>query len=199
MTDPAYTRHLEAARSESDRLNRPSLRDAAGWLVGLGVVMLIVGALAIAASFVATLATVVVFGLLLAVGGIAQLANLAFSRRWRGSLLHLAAGVLYLVVGGAMLARPLTSAVALTLVLAVMFFAGGLVRAITAGVERFPTWGWSVFSGLVSVVLGLLIGAQWPASGLWVIGLFVGIDLIFSGWSLIMLGLAARQWSRTVL
>ena len=199
MTDPAYTRHLEGIRSESDMLARPSLRDAVGWLVGLGVVLLIVGALAIAASFVATLATVAVFGLLLVAGGIAQLANVVLSQRWRGSLLHLAAGVLYLVVGGAMLMRPLTSAVALTLVLAVMFFAGGLVRAITAGIERFPTWGWSVFSGAVSVILGLLIGAQWPASGLWVIGLFVGIDLIFSGWSLIMLGLAARQWSRVVL
>lgn len=196
MTDPAYTRHVEQAPASSPAHHMPP---SAGWLVGLGVVMLIVGALAIAASFIATLATVAVFGLLLLVGGIAQLANVAFSRQWRGSMLHLAAGVLYLVVGSIMFARPLVSAVALTLVLGVMFFAGGLVRAITASIERFPTWGWALFSGLLSVLLGVLIGASWPSSGLWVIGLFVGIDLIFSGWSLIMLGFAARRWSHTVL
>jgi acyl dehydratase len=69
----------------------------------------------------------------------------------------------------------------LTLVMALFFFVGGLFQIVDSAVLGFSGWGWHLIDGLITIVLGLMILAQWPASGLWVIGLFVGIDLIFYG------------------
>jgi uncharacterized membrane protein HdeD (DUF308 family) len=69
---------------------------------------------------------------------------------------------------------------------------GGLFRILTAVAARFHHWVWVLLNGVISLVLGLMIWRQWPVSGLWVIGLFIGIDMIFYGWSLIMLALAVR-------
>ena len=63
---------------------------------------------------------------------------------------------------------------------------------------RIHGWGWQVLSGLVALLLGLFITAGWPASSIWVIGTFIGIDLIFGGWSFIMIALAARRLATPV-
>jgi uncharacterized membrane protein HdeD (DUF308 family) len=96
-------------------------------------------------------------------------------------------------VGIVLLVAPLQGALALTIVLAVFLLVEGVFKIITAfRVRDHRGWGWLLASGIVSVILGLLIWAQWPASGLWVIGLLVAIQLLFTGWSLVMLALAAR-------
>ena len=79
------------------------------------------------------------------------------------------------------------------MILAVLLLAGGAGRIVTAVIARFPHWGMSVVSGLVSVLLGGMIWAEWPESALWVIGTFIGIELIFRGASWIGLGLSARR------
>jgi uncharacterized membrane protein HdeD (DUF308 family) len=74
------------------------------------------------------------------------------------------------------------------------YLALGIALIILAAVVmRFPSWGWTVVNGLITLLLGMLMWADWPVSGLWVIGLFVGIEMIFSGWSWVMLALAARR------
>jgi uncharacterized membrane protein HdeD (DUF308 family) len=87
----------------------------------------------------------------------------------------------------------------LTFLIAACLLTGGVLRIGVSAVERFEGWGWVVLNGVISVVLGVGIWRQWPLSGLWVIGLFVGIEMLFSGLSWVMLGLAVRSTPNTGL
>jgi uncharacterized membrane protein HdeD (DUF308 family) len=162
------------------------------WFFFLGFALMGVGILAMAAALVTTLATVLVFGIVLSSGGGVQLVNAFLARTWKGFVLHLLAGVLYLVVGGLMIADPVSAAAGLTLMLAAVFLIVGAVRLIYAALHSFSGRGWALLGGFISMLLGIAIWKQWPDSGLWVIGLFIGIDLLFSGWSWVMLGLLVK-------
>jgi uncharacterized membrane protein HdeD (DUF308 family) len=175
------------------RAERESLRRHWFWLLILGVLLIIVGLVAISSAFVATLATMFALGTLLLIGGGVAIANAIWARRWRGFWLHLLAGLLYIVVGMLVVDDPVRAADVITLLLAVSFLVGGVFRIVLALSERFHGWGWVLLNGIVTFVLGLIIWRQWPLSGLWVIGLFVGIDMVFAGWSLVMAALAVRS------
>jgi uncharacterized membrane protein HdeD (DUF308 family) len=166
------------------------------WLfLALGLVSIIVGFLAISSAFVATLASVMVFGVLLLVAGVTEVVHAVMVRNWRGFALHLLGAALYLIVGLFMLEDPVRAAAVLTLLIAAAFFVGGVLRVIFALVERFPAWGWVALHGVVDLVLGVLIFRGWPESSLWVIGLFLGIDLLFHGWSWVILALTVRSYA----
>jgi uncharacterized membrane protein HdeD (DUF308 family) len=169
------------------------LRRNWGWFLALGVIMVVVGTAALVYSVVATITAVILFGWLLLIDGILQGVMAFWTRQWSGFFLHVLAGVLSVIVGLILVTNPAEGAVTLTLLLAVFFMVGGLFRIITPLVMQFPTWGWSVLVGVIDVVLGLLIWNRWPWDGLWVIGTFVGIGLIFRGWSHVMFGLAVRS------
>lgn len=169
------------------------LREKWGWLLGLGLVSIILGIIALSSSALFTLASVFFLGWILLVGGILELINAFWQRQWGGFFLHLFNGILAAVVGVIMMGNPAASAVLLTLLLAMFFMVAGLFRLIAALAMRYPSWGWRLFNGIITLLLGILIWAQWPVSGLWVIGLFVGLDLIISGWASVMLALAARN------
>lgn len=162
------------------------------FLLGMGVALIVLGAVAIGSSAIATLATVMVFGVLLILGGLFQVVTSLWGRSWKGFFLHLLAGVLYLVTGVFLLDNPLESALGFTLLVAASLLVGGILRIVLALVERFNGWAWVLINGVISVVLGVAIWRQWPLSGLWVIGLFVGVEMLFSGISWVMLGLAVR-------
>ncbi|MDD2903110.1 MAG: HdeD family acid-resistance protein [Syntrophales bacterium] len=163
------------------------------WLLAVGIISIFVGVFALGSSVLMTLASVILFGwILLLVGGI-EIGHSFYQKEWGGFLLHLVNGILAIVVGFLLATNPGASAVMLTLLLAMFFMVGGIFRIITALMMRFPSWGWRLLNGVVALVLGILIWNQWPLSGLWVIGFFVGIDLIFSGWASVMLALAARR------
>jgi uncharacterized membrane protein HdeD (DUF308 family) len=162
------------------------------WFVSLGIVLMVVGVVALCSTFITTLASVLVFGLLLMAGGVVQIVNAFLGRSWRGFFLHLLAGILQLIVGELLIEHPVVAAEGLTLLLAVAFLIGGALRLVYALVENFPGRGWVLVNGLVVFALGVSIWRQWPASSLWVIGLFIGIDLIFSGWSWVNLGLIVK-------
>jgi uncharacterized membrane protein HdeD (DUF308 family) len=98
-----------------------------------------------------------------------------------------------LVVGFLFLRRPVSTELVMTLLLAALLLVSGVFRIVAALSMRLPYWGWTLASGILNVLLGLLIWAEWPFSGLWVIGLFVGIELIFSGWMWVMIALALRD------
>jgi uncharacterized membrane protein HdeD (DUF308 family) len=163
-----------------------------GWFLALGVVILLAGVMAVGSALIATLASVLLLGCLLLGGGVAQIVNAFLARSWRVFFLYLLGGVLHLVVGLLMIEHPIAAAAGLTLMLAAIFFVGGILRIAYALVDRFPGWGWVLLNGFVTLVLGVAIWRQWPESSFWVIGLFVGIDLIFNGVSWIMLGLILR-------
>jgi uncharacterized membrane protein HdeD (DUF308 family) len=172
------------------------LHEIWAFLTGMGIVLMILGAVAMGSSLVATLATILIFGILMLLGGLFQVVTAFWGRSWRGFFLHLLAGVLYLIVGVFMIDNPLEAAVGLTLLLAAGLLLGGILRIVLSLVDRFEGWGWTLLNGIVSLILGLAIWRQWPLSGLRFIGLFVGIEMLFSGLSWIMLGLALRSTPR---
>jgi uncharacterized membrane protein HdeD (DUF308 family) len=91
------------------------------------------------------------------------------------------------------------AALGLTLLVAAGLLVGGILRIVLSVVERFDGWGWVLLNGLVSILLGTAIWRQWPLSGLWVIGLFVGIEMLLGGLSWVMLGLAVRSTPKIAL
>lgn len=166
------------------------------WFLALGIGLVAVGMIAMGAAFLATVATVAVFGVLLVIGGLAQTVSAFWSPRWRGLLVHMLTGILYLVVGYIVIDNPVESAIALTLLIASFLVVVGVFRVVVALIEQFHNWGWYLLSGSVSALLGMLILKQWPASGVWVIGLFLGIEMIFNGLAWIMMAAGLRRLAR---
>lgn len=179
-----------AAASAGELAN---LRRIWGRLLLLGMVSIIVGMLAIGSTFVATLASVFVFGWLLIIAGVAEVVHAIMVRHGRAFALHLLSAALYLLVGLFILEHPVKAATVLTLLLAAAFLVGGVLRIIFALAIHFPAWPWVLLNGVVDLFLGVFIWNEWPESSVWVIGLFVGIDLLLHGWSWVFLALAARK------
>jgi uncharacterized membrane protein HdeD (DUF308 family) len=163
------------------------------WLLGLGILLSVLGVLLIAAPVVGTLAVDLMVGWFLILGGIAQVVHAFTVKAWRGFVLELLSGILYGVVGILLVFFPMEGAQALTLLLAAFLAIEGVVRiGMALRVRPDHGWGWILFGGIVTVILAVMIWGQWPSSSLWVIGLLVGINLLFTGWSLTMLAIAAR-------
>jgi uncharacterized membrane protein HdeD (DUF308 family) len=162
-----------------------------GWFLALGVGLLALGVAAVARAVTATVASMLFFGWLLVLAGAIEVVQAVAVGHWAGFFQHLFAAILFLVAGFIMVFRPVISAEVLTLFMALFFLIGGLFQLIGSIWIGLPGWGWSAADGVITVILGLMVLAQWPASGLWVIGLLLGIDLIFYGlaWVAIALGL----------
>jgi uncharacterized membrane protein HdeD (DUF308 family) len=181
-TDPLNPRIEECMR----------LSHCSGWFLVLGILLIVVGVIAVGSAFITAIASILFFGILLMISGGVQVINAFMGRSWRGFFLHLLAGLLELIVGWLMIEQPLHFAAAVTLFLAVAFVVGGVMRIIVALRDRFADWEWVLLNGVISLVLGIAIWRRWPEDSIWVIGLFVGIDIIFSGWSWVMLGLMVK-------
>lgn len=163
-----------------------------GWFLALGLLLVVLGVGVIGSSFFATLFSIMFLGIFLLGAGIIQIVQTFMARKWSGVFLSLLLAVLYLVTGFLCVARPEITAITLTLWIAAFFFIAGLFRMISSLILRFDHWGWIFFNGLITFILGILIFSDWPISGLWVIGLFIGIDLVLTGVSWIALSLTAR-------
>lgn len=172
------------------------MKEHAGIFLGIGLALIVLGSLAIYSVYFATFATVVFFGWLLVFSGFIQFGHALYARQWEGFLLGLLVGLLSLAAGALIIYNPLTGAIALTLLLSFLFIAQGILRITLALMYKFEHWGWVLASGILGVLLGILILMQWPYSGLYIIGLFVGIDLIFNGWALVMLSSMMRRVRR---
>ena len=159
-----------------------------------GVVMVILGLVAIAVPEVASLVIAIFVGWLFFIGGIFRTCSLLRHRHMPGFVWSLATAVLAIVLGLVLLLRPAAGVLTLTLVLVVFFILEG-IGAILLAIEHrrhLPSWGWVLFSGLVDLLLAFLIWDGWPSSASWAIGLLVGINMLFVGLSLIMTAIAAR-------
>ena len=172
------------------------IHDSWGWFVALGISLIVLGAVCILSEVTTTLVTVLVFGWLLLVGGVFALIQAFRTRSWSGFLLCLLSALLRGFTGYLLIRYPISGALSLTLLLASFFIVGGTFRAVGAGALQFPRWGWAVFSGIVSVALGVMLLMQLPTSSLWFIGFAIGIDFIFDGTSLVALGAALRRVPR---
>jgi uncharacterized membrane protein HdeD (DUF308 family) len=164
-----------------------------GWFLVMGILQMVLGVTALTASGLMTLGTMVFFGCLLLVGGVIQLIHAVKARGWGGFFLLLLAGILGVVTGWLMVRYPGAAALSLTLLLAPFFVVGGLFRVVGSLLLRFPNWGWACLSGVIAFLLGVMLVMEWPASGLWFIGTYIGLTLIFEGWGWVMVALAARR------
>ncbi len=163
------------------------------WVLASGIAFIGLGSMAFAYSVLVTLASVFVVGWALVFGGLFQALHAFKVSQWSGFILELVMAILYGVVGLVMVVHPRAGAMSVTLLITVFFLVGGLFRIFAGTMLHPPGRAWLLVSGAVTLLLGLLIWAEWPASGLWVIGTFVAIDMVFSGSWLIMLALNARS------
>jgi uncharacterized membrane protein HdeD (DUF308 family) len=170
------------------------VRSKWGWFVALGIAFVVLGVIAFLNMFMATIASVFYVGLLMLIGAVAQVFHAFGVKSWGSFFFWLLSGLLYAVAGVVTLRNPLLASVVLTLVLAISLIVGGILR-IWAGFSSRPqaSWGWIVASGVVTLLAGLVIWRHWPVSSLWILGMFLSIDLMFQGWSDIAFGLALRR------
>jgi uncharacterized membrane protein HdeD (DUF308 family) len=145
---------------------------------------------------IASLAAAAAIGVLLLLGGAAEVVGAFRCCSWSGFFLELFTSALSIVVGLLFLRAPVGALAALTLLFARFLMVGGVFKIVAAVSYQFAAWGWSLAGGIIDVILGVMIWQEWPATALWVIGLFVGINLIFRGFNWIALGLALRSLPR---
>ena len=175
-----------------------ALRHKWGWLLVLGLSMVILGTVALIIAPAATLGTVLVLGWLLVVSGVVEAIQAFRVRKWTGIFLHLIGGVWGILVGLLIVTHPVAGALVWTLLFASFFTAIGLFRLVAAIRLKFPNWGWAAFDGAVTLVLGTLLWIDWPGSGLWFLGFAVGVSLLLRGWSYVMFAIAVRSVPMTV-
>jgi uncharacterized membrane protein HdeD (DUF308 family) len=163
-----------------------------GWLLMLGISMVVLGTIALFITPAATIGTVLVLGWLLVVSGVVETIQSFRMRRWGGIFLHLIGGVLGVLVGLLVVTHPVAGALAWTLLFAAFFTIIGIFRLVAAVRLKFPNWGWAAFDGAVTLLLGVLLWIDWPGSGLWFLGFAVGVSLLLRGWAYVMFAIAVR-------
>ena len=172
------------------------VKESVGWSIGLSVLMIIAGILAIASPLAAGIAVNVVVAWLLVFSGCAHLVFAWHTRSGSvgGFFWELLLGILYIFIGGYLLMHPLAGLASLTIALAMYLFLEAVLEFVLGFTLRpLPGSGWLLFDGIVTLVLAVMIWRTWPSSTAWVIGTLVGISMLFSGTSRLMLSLAARS------
>lgn len=164
------------------------------WFIILGVLLIILGVAAISFPLLTTIAAKIFLGWLFLIGGIVQIVHAFSTRRWSEFFLDLLVGVLYLIAGGWLAFFPLTGIVTLTVLLAAMFIAQGVLEVGMAfRIRPHAGWVWMLIAGIAALAVGVLIIAHLPSSAAWAIGLLVGIALIMSGWAYLLLPMAVAR------
>lgn len=170
------------------------LREKWGWMVAFGALLAFAGFVALGSVVSATVATVMVVGVAMIVSGVVEMVYAIVVRSWKKFFLWSLIGLLYFIGGIEVINNPMLAAGFLTLLLGAGLFASGLIRIFLAfQLPKDAPWGFVVFSGVVTLLLGGIILAHWPVSSLWVIGTFLGVDLIFAGASWMGLGLSLKR------
>ena len=172
-----------------------------GWSIAWGILLIIMGILALLMPEIAAMATVLTLAWLLLVAGIVEIVHSLQTRHRAGFGWKLAAGIITLVLGLLMLFFPIAGVATLALWIGAFIFAGGIVRVILAfRVKPAKGWGWVLFDGILAIIIGGLIAWGWPASSIAFIGLLTGFWLLFSGiWRITLDGRARRAGDDGVL
>jgi len=166
-----------------------ALHAGARTMLTLGIVLVILGILSIVTPWISGLVVQAVVGLIVIGAGVTWTVFSFHAKSWGSGLWEALVGILAVICGVIMLAHPLVNLAILTLVLAAYFTAVGILKMIFSfQLKPIPGWGWVLFNGVVSILLGIFITYQWPFSGTWAVGIFVGVDLLFGGFSLIRTG-----------
>jgi uncharacterized membrane protein HdeD (DUF308 family) len=170
------------------------LRAKSGWIIALGVVYVIAGLIALGSVVFATVVTVFIVGVMMLLSGVAEVISAFQIKNWGKFLLWMLLGGLYIVAGFLTFENPLLAAALLTLLLGFALVASGIMRIVLAlSMKQEMPWIWVAVSGVITLLLGLIILVHWPVSGLYILGLFLGIDLIIAGMGWIGIGLGLKR------
>jgi uncharacterized membrane protein HdeD (DUF308 family) len=173
--------------------NSAELQRNWGWILGMGLLFLLLGLIGLGMVVGLTLVSMFFFGALLVIGGVSHIIDVFKHHEWRGMIWQSLIAVLYIVGGCIVFYDPFLASTLITAILAGVLIVLGITRIIMAITLRNSTgWAWLFLAGLTAIILGLLIMLQWPASGLWIIGLFIAIEMIVNGWTYIFIALALR-------
>ena len=166
------------------------------WMLSLGIVMVILGVIGLGMTVLFNEIVVMYFGFLLLFGSGVQLMQAFRAEAWKGRVWHVLIALVYIVGGIIAVTEPVIAGMTLALLIAWTLIVIGVLRLVMALQMRGAAgWLWTLLGGALSVVLGVMIINEWPQSGLWVIGLFVAIEILFAGWSQIMIALAAKNYT----
>lgn len=185
----------------SANLNRPEslghrihqIRSKWGWIVALGVIYVVAGFVALGSLVLATVVSVAIVGAMMLMAGVVEVVSAFQMKSWSRFALWMVLGALYAFAGLFTLMNPLLAAGALTLILGAALVASGIVRVFLGfQMQGDAPWFWTVISGVITTLLGVVILAHWPVSSLYILGMFLGIDLLFAGFSWISIGFALR-------
>ncbi|ACI92022.1 hded protein [Afipia carboxidovorans OM5] len=171
-----------------------SLRAKWGWILALGIVYIVAGIIALGNGLLSTVLSVAIIGAVMFISGVFEIISAFQMKTWSSFFLWIVLGALYALAGIFVWANPLLAAGALTLLIGIALIASGLVRIFLA--FRLPDTAprfWICLSGAITVLLGAIILSQWPVSSLYVLGLFLGIDLLFAGFGWVGMALKLRQ------
>ena len=172
------------------------LRKNWGWFFALGALLVIIGIGALGSSAATTLISVMALGVILFVGGCAEVVTSFMAWSWRGFAAYLLMGILMAISGFFLMTQPLAGSATLTVLIATLLLVAGTGRVAFAIVDRYPRWGLGVASGALSVLLGGLVFSQYPSSSLYFIGMIVGCELILRGAGWLSLALGAHRVSK---
>ena len=158
-----------------------------------GFVVILLGILAMVMPFITGVAVTLMIGIILMASGIAQIMYTFKSQSFGEGLFRFMFGLLAALAGLSLVTQPGAGLATITLFLAVWFFVDGVI-SLVQGFRWRPSegWGWMVFSALISIICGVMIWRQFPVSALWLVGVLVGIRLLFSGWAMVMLASVAK-------
>jgi uncharacterized membrane protein HdeD (DUF308 family) len=187
-------RPLRQVRNPLAAADMAPLRAKWGWILALGIVYVIAGLVALGSVVMATVASVLIVGVMMIVAGIAEIINAFQCKGWGRFLIWVLLGALYIVAGFITFENPLFAAAILTLLLGASLVASGIMRIILAfSMKREQPWIWVLLSSIVTLLLGLSILAHWPVSSVYILGIFLGIDLVMAGAGWIGLSLALHR------
>jgi uncharacterized membrane protein HdeD (DUF308 family) len=170
------------------------LRGRWGWFAAFGVLLMIAGFIALMSVVLATVVSVLVVGFMMIVSGVVEIVHGFQMKRWSRFFMWVLIGVFYLIAGLIVVWNPLLASVALTLALGIFLLIAGIIRIVLATQMRGDSpWGWVLLSGIITLLLGLIIIIHWPVSSLFVLGIFLGVDLMIAGASWLGAALALRR------
>lgn len=177
--------------------SRQEIGSSWGWFVALGVLFIVLGAIAFSNLPAATTVSVYAVGVLMLIGAISQLAGTFYARSWSGFGLLLSSGLLYGVAGAIVIANPTLGAVVFTLMLGASLIISGAMRTWwSLGLRELPGWGWITASGVVTLVAGIVFVAGWPADSVYLLGMVLAVDLTFQGAMAIGWGFALKALAK---
>lgn len=173
-----------------------ALSHSRGWLIAGGLISIFVGFLAIGSPLLFSVVLAQFLGIFAVVSGVIALFVAIFSKHATHRFLEALLAAIRIVAGIVLLRCIASSIAVITLILAVFLVVEGVSSIIGAfKMRQHYGWVWTLINGIAALVLGVMVYVRWPSNSVWVLGLFFGINLLFSGMSLLMLGLAAPKTS----